>query len=178
MKKNEKFEVISALMDDALLSDREIQEAIDLLLEDIECQQKWEEYNVIRLGLHIHRQHNNIDEEQVFLNKSSMKVYKIGLSLVATITVLGVGVGLFLNQNDSFKPDYDTMATMLLNGNSKVAITTFMSDRNKYDVIDDVEYVRQQRSLDNDFLRVHESSSNTGGIIRVSFPSRNSGSVL
>ncbi|MBN3859923.1 hypothetical protein GKC56_05310 [Neisseriaceae bacterium PsAf] len=180
MERNEKFELISALMDGALTSDKEMQRAVDLLLNDIECQKKWEEYHAIGLSLKNLDQKGAQKDQQPLKTvsvknsqKSSTRIFKIGFFLAATVTALGVGMGFFLNQNYSFKPDYNMMMTGLSNGNSKVAMSTFMSDNNRYDVVDDPEYVKQQRSLDNGFLRAHESSSNTGGIIRVSFPSKN-----
>ncbi|MCV2503508.1 MAG: sigma-E factor negative regulatory protein [Neisseriaceae bacterium] len=184
MERNENFKLISALMDGALTSAEEMQRAVDLLLNDIECQKKWEEYHAIGLSLKNLNQKVAFKDQQPLKTvsvkhsqKASTRVFKIGLSLAATITALGVGMGFLLNQNYSFKPEYNMMMTGLSNANSKVAMSTFMSDNNRYDVVDDPEYVKQQRSLDNGFLRAHEISSNTGGIIRVSFPSKNKESV-
>lgn len=189
MQKDDKFELISALVDGELQSEDEINQVINLLLTEPECQKKWEEYHSIRTVVRREEQpvvnlkiiEKESKKSKTFMLSAKRKHFNkilthLALPLVATVSIFSIGLGLWFNTQNQLSIDNDQMISSLTNGTSNTfsnsAFANNIGQDNSLDNVNDKIYEVQPSSINNRFLKAHENSTNMGGLARVSFPGR------
>lgn len=149
---NQQWENISALMDEEILSDNEACQAINWLLQDPVCQQKWQDYHRIGMLMNSQMFRDLIQEQQkeIFVSQPHLLLLRnrrLNLSLAAMVLAIGIGLGAYSIKSNGFQPNGDMLLTSLSQGNAKELASKLFIDSNAT-ASNDVERT-QESSIEN-----------------------------